>query len=339
MSPPVFNLIVVYQCKNLGDALLTTPLVIGLLERFPDAQLIVVCKLASIPVFAGLSQRVSVFSKPEGIGDWLALLGAILQQSNRCVWLPHTSTAGLALAKLTLSKSVSPSPVHHRLLGRSYFTCPVRLSPWRHTADTFLDSLRLLGYEIRDADRRIHVRSLLDRHVEPVSGIPDSKYVVIHPGSRWMFKSPSSEVWSQICRNLSARGYSIVVTGGTDLQEKSVCKSLGNIPSVINVAGKTDLYQLAQLIKNAEGFIGIDTFSMHLAAGLGTPGVVLFGPTSELIWGPYGIDNRLHVITSDHSCRPCHTDGCGGGKVSDCLDTLDPDMIAETFVRVLDGNE
>jgi ADP-heptose:LPS heptosyltransferase len=311
----------------------------ALLEKFPDAHLVVVCKSASVPIFATLSQRVSVFSKPESIGDWLTLIGAIIKTPNRCVWLPHASTAGLALAKLTLSKSVCPSPIQHRLLGRADLSCPVRLNPWRHTADAFLDSLRLLGYEIRDADRRIHVKSLLDRDIESVKGIPDKKYVVMHPGSRWMFKSPSSEVWSQICRTLSERGYTIVVTGGADLQEKSVCESLGNIPSVINVAGKTDLYQLAQLIKNAEGFIGIDTFSMHLAAGVGTPGVVLFGPTSELIWGPYGMDNRLHVITSEHSCRPCHTDGCGGGKVSDCLDTLDPDMITETFVRVIDANE
>jgi heptosyltransferase-3 len=29
------------------------------------------------------------------------------------------------------------------------------------------------------------------------------------------------------------------------------------------------------------------------------------------------------VITSDaHPCRPCGLDGCGGGKVSECLTTL-----------------
>jgi heptosyltransferase-3 len=28
------------------------------------------------------------------------------------------------------------------------------------------------------------------------------------------------------------------------------------------------------------------------------------------------------VVTSSHSCRPCGLDGCGGGKVSECLTTL-----------------
>jgi heptosyltransferase-3 len=35
------------------------------------------------------------------------------------------------------------------------------------------------------------------------------------------------------------------------------------------------------------------------------------------------------LIVSGHSCRPCRLDGCGGGKVSDCLVSLDPvDVLA-----------
>jgi heptosyltransferase-3 len=28
------------------------------------------------------------------------------------------------------------------------------------------------------------------------------------------------------------------------------------------------------------------------------------------------------VVTTDHACRPCGNDGCGGGKLSECLSTL-----------------
>jgi heptosyltransferase-3 len=28
------------------------------------------------------------------------------------------------------------------------------------------------------------------------------------------------------------------------------------------------------------------------------------------------------VVTSNHACRPCGNDGCGGGKISECLTTL-----------------
>ena len=60
---------------------------------------------------------------------------------------------------------------------------------------------------------------------------------------------------------------------------------------------------------------------MHIAAAMGTPALALFGPSGELEWGPWRVAAR--VIASDaHPCRPCGIDGCGGGKVSECLTTL-----------------
>ena len=42
--------------------------------------------------------------------------------------------------------------------------------------------------------------------------------------------------------------------------------------------------------------------------------------------GAVGVAHR--VVTSDrHPCRPCRNDGCGGGKVSECLTTLPVDRV------------
>jgi heptosyltransferase-3 len=59
---------------------------------------------------------------------------------------------------------------------------------------------------------------------------------------------------------------------------------------------------------------------MHLAAAMGTPTVALFGPSGENEWGPWNVERR--VVTTTHTCRPCGYDGCGGGKVSECLTFL-----------------
>ena len=48
--------------------------------------------------------------------------------------------------------------------------------------------------------------------------------------------------------------------------------------------------------------------------------LALFGPSSEIAWGPWQVPQR--VVTSTHSCRPCGLDGCGGGKVSECITML-----------------
>jgi heptosyltransferase-3 len=76
--------------------------------------------------------------------------------------------------------------------------------------------------------------------------------------------------------------------------------------------------ELAALSARAKLFIGVDSAPMHIAAAMRTPVVVLFGPSGELEWGPWGVAHRV-VASNAHPCRPCGNDGCGGGKVSDCL--------------------
>jgi len=89
---------------------------------------------------------------------------------------------------------------------------------------------------------------------------------------------------------------------------------------VVNLGGQLTLKQLAALTAQAKLFIGVDSAPMHIAAAMQTPVLALFGPSGDKEWGPWMVPHR--VITSDHSCRPCGQDGCGGGKISECLTTL-----------------
>lgn len=103
---------------------------------------------------------------------------------------------------------------------------------------------------------------------------------------------------------------------------------LGRIerPVAANLAGQLSLKELAALTARARLFIGVDSAPMHIAAAVGTPALALFGPSGEALWGPWGTPSTGHhkVVASDgYTCRPCGLDGCGGGKVSDCLVTLD----------------
>ena len=93
----------------------------------------------------------------------------------------------------------------------------------------------------------------------------------------------------------------------------------------LNLAGKLSLKELGALTARARLFIGVDSMPMHLAAAMGTPTLALFGPSSEEQWGPWNVEQR--VVTSTHSCRPCGVDGCGGGKLSECLTFLPVDAV------------
>ena len=85
-------------------------------------------------------------------------------------------------------------------------------------------------------------------------------------------------------------------------------------------------------------FIGVDSAPMHIAAAVGTPVVAMFGPSGDLEWAPWpgARESENRVIVSDqHPCRPCGLDGCGGGKVSDCLVSLPPAQVFEAALTLL----
>jgi heptosyltransferase-3 len=41
------------------------------------------------------------------------------------------------------------------------------------------------------------------------------------------------------------------------------------------------------------------------------------------------------VVTSDHPCRPCGNDGCGGSKISECLTRLEVDRVHSAVNELL----
>ena len=77
------------------------------------------------------------------------------------------------------------------------------------------------------------------------------------------------------------------------------------------------------------GAVGFYVVVYSLACVLVTlllyPAVALFGPSGEKEWRPWRVAHR--VVSTNHPCRPCGNDGCGGGKISECLTTLPVDDV------------
>ena len=57
---------------------------------------------------------------------------------------------------------------------------------------------------------------------------------------------------------------------------------------VINIAGKFNLYDLADIIYQSAAVVSVNTGIAHMSAALGRPTVCLNGPTSPTRWGPIG---------------------------------------------------
>ncbi|HET6265399.1 MAG TPA: putative lipopolysaccharide heptosyltransferase III [Usitatibacter sp.] len=200
----------------------------------------------------------------------------------------------------------------------------------RHAVELNLDALRRLGIYPDEAEKPLvmapgeaavaRVDSLL-----AAAGLGARGFIQFHPTSRWLFKAWTDERNAEMLRRLANDGHRVVVTGAPDAREKAIVARILEQAgvAVTDLSGQLTLREMAALSARARLFFGVDSAPMHIAAAAGTPVVALFGPSGEKEWGPWRVPHR--VVTSDHPCRPCGNDGCGGGKVSECLTLLPVD--------------
>jgi ADP-heptose:LPS heptosyltransferase len=117
---------------------------------------------------------------------------------------------------------------------------------------------------------------------------------VIHPGAASPARRWPADRWGAVARCEAEAGRRVLVTAGPGeeaLAEAVVRAAGGDRPAALPAgavarAGPTDLLRLAALVAAAGRVACGDTGVAHLATALGTPSVVLFGPTSPARWGP-----------------------------------------------------
>ena len=76
----------------------------------------------------------------------------------------------------------------------------------------------------------------------------------------------------------------------------------------MTAAGEFSLQETGALLARARVLVSNDTGVMHMATGVGTPVVALFGPTVEQ-FGFFPYSARATVLQRALDCRPCSAMG------------------------------
>lgn len=157
--------------------------------------------------------------------------------------------------------------------------------------------------------------------------------IVMNSGASTVQKRWPVDYWVQIGRWFVARGASVVLFGGNDDRQMvdRVEDGIGSCPQVLNLAGKTDLRQLASVVARCDLMISGDTGPLHIAVNVGTRCLGLYGPTNPLASGPYGARNEW--LWKHASCSPCGRKPVCRGDVK-CLMSITPDDVMAQVVKM-----
>ncbi|HEX7327492.1 MAG TPA: putative lipopolysaccharide heptosyltransferase III [Casimicrobiaceae bacterium] len=358
VPPAEIHRALVTRLRHHGDVLLATPVFTALKRAAPHAAIDALVYRETAPLLAGhpAIDVVHVIDREWKRRGALALLAAEWRlmralRARRYDLLVHLTPhpRGLVLATLirprwavTRERAADEGALRRRLwrAGFTHFYRQPRATP-RHTVESNLDALRRIGIYPDVAERCLVLRpdAASQARVDALlaqAGVSPGGFVHVHPGSRWRFKCWPASSTAALLERLGGRGFRVVMTGAPDDAERALAADvLARVApparaAIVDLTGQLSLPELAVVASRARIFVGVDSAPMHIAAAMGTPVVALFGPSGEDEWGPWQVAHRV-VASRTHPCRPCGIDGCGGGKVSDCLASLDVDAVVAAF--------
>ena len=151
--------------------------------------------------------------------------------------------------------------------------------------------------------------------------------VCLQAGASQIKRQWAPERFAKLLRLLIEDVGAYVVFTGSASEQHIVDEVLSRYahPRAINAVGKTNVEQLAGLLRLADVLVTGDTGPMHLAVAVGTPVVAVF-LASALVFetGPYSSGN--FVLQPQIGCSPCNPNyPCAR---TDCHDQVTPEQVA-----------
>jgi ADP-heptose:LPS heptosyltransferase len=178
----------------------------------------------------------------------------------------------------------------------------------RHEADWYLDVVETLTGPLDRATLHLEfvptaaAKQAAARLLSEVLSPPDPQpptLIALHvggganPGMRLAAKRWDPARWAAVLTRLGETDSAaqVLLLGGPD-DAPGARAVLAAVPEAIrprvhDLVGRTDWDTLGALIARCRLFLGPDTGAMHLAVGVGTPVVAVFGPTDPRRYGPW----------------------------------------------------
>jgi ADP-heptose:LPS heptosyltransferase len=315
--------IAIFQALNLGDLLCTTPALRAIRGRFPAAEITFigrpwaqdfVARLSTVDRFLPFPGFPGIAESPPGasrtVPQW-PRFDLVVQMHGS----GEVSNGFVATLKATHSAGFGPR-------GERRLTMALN---WVESEPEPLRWLRLVE-AVGAAPAGLHLEFPVTRaetaKAIALVGQPDGRPVVgLHvgasdPGRRW-----PADSFAKLGDRLAELDQERIVLTGSE-QERSLTASVRRMmtAAAIDLAGMTDLGELAAVISTLDLLVTNDTGVSHVAAATRTPSIVLFGPTRPDRWAP--LDRRRHQVIDATSYPGAPADGAAALQALSVDDVL-----------------
>ena len=362
---PIFksvDSILLISTRQIGDLLLTTPLLHTLRLNYPTTKI-----------------DMLVFEGKQGILEGNPDLNEIIQVNEKPNFKQYKSLVRRIFRKYDLAITTQAGDRPHLFALLAAKKC-IGLIPSKKSHQWWKKLLCAVWQVLDDSDTHTVIQNLLlaermgltlhydvtlpkssksDNFIKSQFNLDASNlnFVLIHPYPMWQYKLWTMDGWKSLISHLHSIGLHVVISSGCDAQELAYCKEIERSFSnmLTNLAGKTSFADASFLLQHSKAYIGMDTAMTHLSAASGTPTLAIFGPTNPVKWAPwpfgyhqqkspwqrysskYQLVKNVMLLQGRGVCVPCHKAGCDNHNKShsQCLDDLPAERVIDALAVLL----
>lgn len=351
--------ILVVRAGALGDTLMVTPVVRALRALYPEASVDFLSSEAAAP----LLERNPAVSRVLPLG-YRNLPWMVSREKRRLV-------RQLRETRYDFAVLLESAPRFRRLLERAGLKQirSFREAPFDPKLHSIINNLRAAGFadlQSRSLDMELPVSPEDDRAAEQLlkEFTPPAEYssefsgragpgpttasplVGLHAGygpSRGKknqgqrLKGWGSENFAALGSLLIQRGVRLVLTGSADDRHEAEAIA-ARLPAggFLQLAGRTTVPQLAAVIRRLRLLISVDSGPAHMAAAVGTPLVVLWGPAILEQVRPLSSTTPIRIVRHRVFCAPCYgTPMMKTCRRNICMESISPQRVLQEAKSLL----
>ncbi len=331
--------ILVFKVNKLGDNVVFLPVIQAIRRYRPDWNLLLFTNSLAVPLYGPLRENeqyvvcdrdpfLSAWREPVKLLEWLQTVRAF--KPDRCLFASDQGNTAYLLGLL------SGTPVRigrrrefHRLRGAIN-----RPEPYDPSGSAALDGWKLLLRLVEDTEGpklpELPPSPDLD-HLEGSSShtrdetssrapsakprTPNAKRaIVIHAGATRDFQCWPPENFVSLANRL-AKDHQVYWIG-------NMIPNVAGLDSAVQMVDTPSIADLVAVLASARLFIGNNSGPFQIASALGTPSVVINGPSSRC-WDPFWFPERIRMLRDESvPCVPCEAyyAECRNPRRMQCMD-------------------
>ena len=338
--------------SNIGDVILTLPVLDYLKGKFSDAAITVMSGPRAREIFE-IDPRIASFiayDKHAPLKEKIRLFNKLKKEYFDMVVDLRNTFFGVFLpaSSRTPFLRIIPKNIKH-MKKRHLYQIPdaraqssLKMEPTLEPTAGWLPSGRSIKNDslcVRPQDEEYVKRLLRENNIKE-----EDEIIVVSAGARSHIKRWAKEKFSDLIPLLIKEFAAKIILVG-DKEDMPINKYIAGrfSYSLLDLSGRTTLLQLACLLKKARLVITNDSAVLHAASYLNIPVVAIFGPTDDLKYGPWSAD--CAVVRRSIFCSPCQKAQCRFGtlecmsliKVEDVLTQVRNVLVSTSLPRFRSG--